>query len=148
MKWTCSNFISMWLYGPHNITSRDNMSHKVRKHTFWHVHLRSLIVVVHIKKLCFLGYPKCAWWRFWSNCKNVQTNLNFLKYWFFRISPWKHMLWFLLEAPHRGISNEYSQHMFSWRTEKNIYQIPFLIYCAFDIFQKVFFLAWHFTQKK
>ena len=30
------------------------------------------------------------------------------------------MLWVLLEAPRRGASNEYPQHMFSWRNKKNI----------------------------
>ena len=38
----------------------------------------------------------------------------------FLISPQKHMLWYSLEAPHRGASNEYPQHMFSWRNKKNI----------------------------
>ena len=32
-----------------------------------------------------------------------------------------------LEAPHRGTSNEYPQHMFSWRNKKNIY-LPTLIW--------------------
>ena len=31
----------------------------------------------------------------------------------FLISPQKHMLWYSLEVPHRGTSNEYPQHMFS-----------------------------------
>ena len=30
------------------------------------------------------------------------------------------MLWYSLEAPHRGASNEYPQHMFSWRNKKDI----------------------------
>ena len=57
----------------------------------------------------------------------------------FLISPQKHMLWVLirsasgfsyfstktcygysLEAPYRDPSNEYPQHMFSWRNKKNI----------------------------
>ena len=38
----------------------------------------------------------------------------------FLISPQKHTLWYSLEAPHRGASNEYPQHMFSWRNKKNI----------------------------
>ena len=38
----------------------------------------------------------------------------------FLISPQKHVLWYTLEAPHQGASNEYSQHMFLWRNEKNI----------------------------
>ena len=32
-----------------------------------------------------------------------------------------------LEAPQLGTSNEYPQHMFSWRNKKNIYRIPSLI---------------------
>ena len=32
-----------------------------------------------------------------------------------------------LEAPRRGASNEYPQHMFSWRNKKNIYGIPSII---------------------
>ena len=34
------------------------------------------------------------------------------------------MLWYSLEAPHRGASNEYPQHMFSLRNKKNIMWIP------------------------
>ena len=37
----------------------------------------------------------------------------------FLISRRKHMLWVSLEAPHRGASNEYPQHMFSSRNKKN-----------------------------
>ena len=29
-----------------------------------------------MKKLCILGYPKCAGWRFWSDCANAQSDLN------------------------------------------------------------------------
>ena len=35
-----------------------------------------------------------------------------------------------LEAPRRGASNVYPQHMFSWRNKKNIMQIPHLI-CSY-----------------
>ena len=31
------------------------------------------------------------------------------------------MLWYSLEAPHWGTSNEYPQHMFSWRNKKKYY---------------------------
>ena len=31
---------------------------------------------------------------------------------------------YLLEAPHRGASNEYPQYMFSWRNDKNMIWIP------------------------
>ena len=41
------------------------------------------------------------------------------------------MLWYSLEAPHRGASNEYPQRMFSWRNKKNIMWIPPLI-CSYD----------------
>ena len=42
-----------------------------------------------------------------------------------------------LEAPRQGASNEYPQHMFSWRNKKNIYLILTLIYtngrlCSFN----------------
>ena len=38
----------------------------------------------------------------------------------FLISPRKHMLWYSLEAPRRGASNEYPQHMFTRRNKNNI----------------------------
>ena len=38
------------------------------------------------------------------------------------------MLWYSLEAPQRGASNEYPQQMFSLRNEKNIMWIPPLIF--------------------
>ena len=37
------------------------------------------------------------------------------------------MLWYSLKALHWGASNEYPQHMFSWRNKKNINLIPTLI---------------------
>ena len=42
------------------------------------------------------------------------------------------MLWYSLEAPQRGASNEYPQHMFSLRNKKNIMWIPPLI-CSFEL---------------
>ena len=42
----------------------------------------------------------------------------------------KNMLWYSLEAPRRGTSNEYPQHMFSSRNKKNIMWIPPLI-CSY-----------------
>ena len=33
-----------------------------------------------------------------------------------------------MKAPRQSLSNEYPQHMFSWRNKKNIYLIPTLIY--------------------
>ena len=37
------------------------------------------------------------------------------------------MLWYSLEAPQRGASNKYPQHMFLQRNKKNINLIPILI---------------------
>ena len=37
------------------------------------------------------------------------------------------MLWYSLEAPRRGASNEYPQHIFSGRIKKNINLLPSLI---------------------
>ena len=39
---------------------------------------------------------------------------------FFLISPQKHSLWYSLEVPHWGFSNEYPQHMFLWTNKKYI----------------------------
>ena len=42
-------------------------------------HPRSLIrvFIVRMKKLCILGYQKCAQWRVCSDCANAQVDLNF-----------------------------------------------------------------------
>ena len=32
--------------------------------------------VDRMKKLCILGYSKCAQWRFWSDCANAQSDQN------------------------------------------------------------------------
>ena len=45
--------------------------------------------------------------------RGIQTNNIF-------ICPQKHMLWYTLEVPCQGYSNEYPQHMFSWTNKKNI----------------------------
>ena len=42
---------------------------------------------------------------------------------------------YLLEVPQRGASNEYPQHMFSWRNKKNIMWIPHLI-CSYGFMKK------------
>ena len=64
------------------------ISRNVRKRTFCArnettttnqpVHPRSLIwvFVLRMKKRCILGFPKCAQWRFWSDCANAQSDLN------------------------------------------------------------------------
>ena len=64
------------------------MSLQARKRTSWNVrptnsnqpaHPRSLIrvFVVRMKKLCNLGFPKSAKWRFWSDCASAQADPNF-----------------------------------------------------------------------
>ena len=43
---------------------------------------------------------------------------------FFSYFSTKNMLWYSLEAPRRGASNDYSQHIFLCRNKKNIMRIP------------------------
>ena len=83
----------------------------------------------------------------------IATDKRGYPYNIFLISPRKHMLWVLirsalvfsyffaktyvvysLEAPRRGASNEYPQHMFSWRNKKDISifrvkKTPYLLLC-------------------
>ena len=42
--------------------------------------------------------------------------------WYFSNFSMKTTLWYSLEASQWGTSNEYPQHMFSWRNKKNNYQ--------------------------
>ena len=41
------------------------------------------VFIVRIKKLCSLGYPKCAQWRVWSDSAKTRDDANF---------RWKHMI--------------------------------------------------------
>ena len=41
-----------------------------------HLHSLTGVFLVHMKKLCILGFSKCALWRFWSDCMNAQADLN------------------------------------------------------------------------
>ena len=34
------------------------------------------VFIVHVKKLCIHGFAKCVHWKFWSDCANVQADLN------------------------------------------------------------------------
>ena len=59
------------------------INRNVRKRTLRHVNPTKAqisryirVFVVRMKKLCILGYPKCAQRRFWSDCANAQTDLN------------------------------------------------------------------------
>ena len=53
-------------------------------------------------------------------CFSIATDKRGYPHNIFLISPRKHMLWYSLEAPQQGASNEYPQHMFAWRNKKNI----------------------------
>ena len=59
----------------------------------------------------------------------------------FLIFPWKHMLWYPLEAPGRGTSNGYSKHVFmeEWKNKKINFPIPTLIWSFFNVFFFFFF---------
>ena len=51
----------------------------------------------------------------WQQIKHFSTKVH----WYLsNFSTKKHMLWYSLEAPRWGASNEYPQHMFSWRNKK------------------------------
>ena len=63
--------------------TKTHLSRNLRKHTFWNVRplktqtcLIRVVVVLMIYNLCILSYPKCAQWRFWSDCANAQADLN------------------------------------------------------------------------
>ena len=70
------------------MTFFKNTSRNVRKYSFCYVRpakdsyqtarMRSLnkVFVVRLKKHCILDYPKCAQWRFWTICANIQADLN------------------------------------------------------------------------
>ena len=64
-------------------------------------HPRSLIRVfaVRMTKLCILGYPTCAKWRFWSACANAQADLNL---------HWAHLS--------KGTFSDVAVHMSKWVT--------------------------------
>ena len=40
----------------------------------WHSLIR--VFAIRMRKLCILGYPKCAQWRVWSHCTNAQAYMN------------------------------------------------------------------------
>ena len=65
-----------------------------------------------------------TWWMQTDSRKSSQaviaTDKRGYPHNIFLISPQKHMLWYSLEAPQWSASNEYPQHMFSWRNKKDI----------------------------
>ena len=58
------------------------------------------------------------------------------------------MLWYSLEAPRQGTSNEYPQHMFSLRNKKNIMWMPPLICSYADSAHEMSSLIFSEKQKK
>ena len=66
----------------------------------------------------------------------------------FLICPRNHMLWTALEMPWRGASNEYTQHLFSWRNKKNtillVEKVPYVEICVWTlIVWRVFVLKFY-----
>ena len=72
----------------------------------------------------------CADYRLWQLCLQLiapdKALFSTKKYWYFSYFSTKNMLWYSLEAPGWGASNEYPQYMFSRRNKKNIILIPSL----------------------
>ena len=56
---------------------KKNVATDMYAHRKWG-YLRNLNIVVNVrmKKLCSLGYAKCAKWRLWLYCLNTQADLN------------------------------------------------------------------------
>ena len=87
-RWGCRSRLTNRILQKIKLQTLDKqMCRNVRKRTFWHVrstktkqplYSRCLITVfvVRMKKLCTLGCPKRAQWRFWSDCANAQADLN------------------------------------------------------------------------
>ena len=63
------------------------------------VHQRFLtrVFIVSMKKLCILGYPKYAHWRFWSDYMDAQADLNL------NAHVWRYIFWrcgsYILQYP-------------------------------------------------
>ena len=69
-----------------------------RIHTFWHLcpmiqisqHICIFwtVFIIRMRKLCILGYPKCAQWMLWSDCANsghIYLKVGFLTLWLKKI---------------------------------------------------------------
>ena len=71
-----------------SVGTTKHMCHNVKKRTFLHVRPTKTQINLRIRavwsesslyawrKLCVLGYSKCAKWIFFSNCANAQTDLK------------------------------------------------------------------------
>ena len=130
----------------------------VRRRLIW-------VFVVRMKKLCKLVYPKCAKWRFWSDCANAQSDLTL---------SWAHISkgTFADVATQLMGSNFFSMNVFYWGILFCVWmsqqirkeQTPILNcnnrlgtasrkttgdlnYCDFDIFQKVVFCLALYTEE-
>ena len=70
-----------------------------------------------MKKRRILGYPKCAQWRFWSDCANAHADLNL---------RWAHMSegWFPAVAAHYFVENMRTEN----RTTAEITQAPVICF--------------------
>ena len=68
----------------------------------------------------FEPYPqlqrRCSLFFFDQNC------------WYFHFSTKMYVVGYSLEMPCFGASNEYSQHVFSWKNKKNLFLIPTLVW--------------------
>ena len=56
-----------------------------------------------------------------KKCDKIALNKSVQKYWYFSYFSMKTYCGYSLEAPLRGASNEYPQHMFSWRNKTKYY---------------------------
>ena len=73
---------------------------------------------VHKKMFCILGDPKCAQWRFWSDCANAQADLNL---------RWAHMSegTFSDDTAYFNVIFSLQTIILSWRK-----QVPFICYLS------------------
>ena len=69
-------------------------------------------------------------WRPWSNCIDpVKVLFSIKNCWYLSYFFMKTCFRYPIEASCQDTSNEYPQHIFSWRDKKNIYLATILIWC-------------------
>ena len=74
------------------------------------------VISTTIKRCHYENTPIQIYWKFYfQKTENFQTKISDI----FHISAQKHRLWYSLEPPRRGGSNEYPQSMFLNRNKKN-----------------------------
>ena len=89
------------------------------------------IIVVRMKKIFILGYPKCGKWsitktRLFKYIENFTTKKGIFsdkKFWYFSYFFSKHRLWILVRKSRRGGSNEYQQSMSFSKIRKIMYTL-------------------------